>query len=163
MTARDWKKTVSVLTSACDFQMVHKVKACFVLNSNHLECDGQSSATNTYVITVNVSVWQHHRRIVLIQRLTTDVADQSRLGAVRVGKVASQLIEMRAAHWAVRIFSAPVFLVALPAAQMKESFRNQVEKYFVGEWLGVARTFERKDTHFVFGPTLARNHILAHP
>ena len=46
----------------------------------------------TYIIAIYESIWQHHGRVVLIQGLTRDVTDESRLCAVGEWKSSGKFI-----------------------------------------------------------------------
>ncbi len=56
----------------------------------------------------------------LIERLSGDEADESRLSTVGKWQVAGQLIQMWTTHWAVRILVVLTILVALTEYIVKE-------------------------------------------
>ena len=59
----------------------------------------------THVVAVDVSVGKHHRRVVFVEWLPRDRADEAGLGAVCEGKMTGQVVQVLAAHRAVRVLT----------------------------------------------------------
>lgn len=70
--------------------------------------DGQQG-----VVAVDVSVRQHHGRVVLIHDLPGNLTDQSGVGAVGHRQRLGQFIERLTANWAVWVFGGTILFVAL--------------------------------------------------
>ena len=76
-------------------------------------------SSTTHTKSIDVSIGKHHRRVVLIQGVSTDGADESRVGAVCVGQRMSKVVQMSTAHWAVTVALNRVFLVTVTGATVK--------------------------------------------
>lgn len=72
----------------------------------------------THIVAVNISIRQHHGRVVFIHDLSRDFTDQSGIGAVGHGQRLSQLVKRFTAHWAVWVFRGAILLVALTGLEM---------------------------------------------
>lgn len=55
-------------------------------------------ATTAYLKAVHIAVGQHHGCVVLVEGISRDAADESRLSAVGEGKTLSKGIEVLRAH-----------------------------------------------------------------
>ena len=64
-------------------------------------------------MSVDMSIGEHHRGVVLIEWVAGHVTDETRLGAVCEGQRAAQLVQVLAAHRAVRVTRRLVLFVTV--------------------------------------------------
>ena len=78
--------------------------------------------TETHVVAVHVSVGEHHGRVVFVERLPGDGADETRLGAVGKGQVTRQVVQVLTAHRAVGVLARPIVTVTLAGERSSRDF-----------------------------------------
>ena len=61
----------------------------------------------------------------LVQGVPTDGADESGVGAVRVGQRVSKVVQVSTAHWAVAVALNRVLFVTMTGAKVKERVLNR--------------------------------------
>ena len=83
------------------------------------------SANCTHAESIYVSIGKHHRWVVLIQGVPADGADESGVGAVRVGQRVSKVVQVSTAHWAVAVALNRVLFVTVTGAKVKERALNR--------------------------------------
>lgn len=108
------------------------------------------AADGTHVVAVDISVRQHHGRVVLIHDLPGNLTDQSGVGAVGHRQRLGQFIERLAANWAVWVFGGAILLVALAetmsSGQEPQQQKNpEIKQYFVLGLHGIQGSYAEQD------------------
>lgn len=89
----------------------------------------------SHIVSVDISVREHHGRVVLVHDLSRDLTDQSGVGTVGHGQRLGQFVQGFTAHRAVRVLRGSILLVTLTGGERRLRTRTKLIKrshqYFV--------------------------------